>query len=153
MSTTAANGFKQEMPPQGGYKEIKYERVLPQKLFKNWSFVALNVIALVYGTYYFRRRKRYMGKLAVERYDHYNALEPLLQAEKDRAFLRHMRYNREVERELMKNVPDWTVGTLWGKPVYKTLPEGTLPDMVTAEWYAHRHEKQYEDYFFPDKWT
>ncbi len=69
------------------------------------------------------------------------------------SYLRHMRYNREVERELMKDVPDWKVGTLWGRPVYKTLPEGALPDVISNEWYAHRNPRQYEDYYFPDKWT
>ncbi|CAG2160619.1 unnamed protein product [Oppiella nova] len=150
---TTANGFKQEMPPKGGYAEIHFTRVIPQKLFKNWSLMAMHIGMTCYAVYYLKRRKRYMGKLSVERFDHYNAIEPLLQAERDRAYLRHMRYNREVERELMKDVPDWKVGTLWGRPIYSTLPPGALPDVHVTEWYAHRHYKQWEDYFFPDKWT
>lgn len=35
MSSATANGFKQELPPKGGYADIHYERVLPQKLFKS----------------------------------------------------------------------------------------------------------------------
>jgi hypothetical protein len=35
MSSATANGFKQEMPPKGGYADINYSRVLPQKLFKS----------------------------------------------------------------------------------------------------------------------
>lgn len=38
----------------------------------------------------------------------------------------------------MKNVPDWKVGTLWGLPVYQTLPEDKLPSVALHEYYAHR---------------
>ena len=49
--------------------------------------MAVHVIMMGYGIYYLKRRKRYMAKLSVERFDHYNAIEPLLQAEKDRALV------------------------------------------------------------------
>lgn len=49
--------------------------------------MAMHAMMLAYGTWYLKRRKRYMGKLSVERFDHYNAIEPLIQAERDRALV------------------------------------------------------------------
>ncbi|XP_054160581.1 NADH dehydrogenase [ubiquinone] 1 alpha subcomplex subunit 13-like [Oppia nitens] len=153
MSSDSTASFRQEMPPKGGYADIQYGRVLPQKLFKNWTLMTMHVVMTGYALYYMNKRRKYMGKLMIERFDHFNAIEPLIQAERDRAYLRHLRYNREVERDLMKRVPDWKVGTLWGRPVYSTLPDGALPDVTLNEFYAHRHSQQWRDYVFPDKWT
>lgn len=38
----------------------------------------------------------------------------------------------------MKNVPDWKVGTLWGKNAYHNLPENQIPNVSLWEFYAHR---------------
>ena len=74
------------------------------------------------------------------------ALEPLLVAERDRyagrnanalmgppvvmkgivyfrEYLKQLRKNREAEAELMKDVEGWEVGTYFGQPVYRTLPD------------------------------
>lgn len=56
--------------------------------------------------------------------------------------MRHLRHNRNVERDLMKNVPDWEVGTLWGAKLYKTLPEDSIPNISVREFYAHRPIKE-----------
>ncbi|KAK3097747.1 hypothetical protein FSP39_012780 [Pinctada imbricata] len=50
--------------------------------------------------------------------DSYIALEPLFTAEDDREIMKIKRRNRDMENELMKNVPDWETGTLWGTPIY-----------------------------------
>jgi hypothetical protein len=39
-------------------------------------------------------------------------------AETDRIYLKHLRALRDEERELMKDVPGWQVGTLFGEPIY-----------------------------------
>lgn len=66
-------------------------------------------------------------------------------------FLRQLRHNRNVERDLMKNVPDWEVGTLWGSKVYKTLPENALPNVALNEYYAHRSFAEQIEYVQPNK--
>lgn len=38
----------------------------------------------------------------------------------------------------MKNVPDWKVGTLWGKSVYENQPFNTIPNVALCEYYGHR---------------
>jgi hypothetical protein len=53
----------------------------------------------------------------------------------------------------MKDVPDWTVGTLWGSKVFRTLPDSVLPDGQLMEYYAHRPINDNVEYIFPDRWT
>ena len=75
----------------------------------------------------------------------YLALMPMYAAERDRAYLMECRWDglklvpvkklfsdtfdlfrraRDAERELMKDVEGWEVGTLFGRKPYKTTPEG-----------------------------
>lgn len=62
----------------------------------------------------------------------------MLLAEKDREYLKQLRRNREEERDLMKNVEGWKVGTLYGEPVYKNQTgEETLFRPVINEYYVH----------------
>lgn len=35
--------------------------------------------------------------------------------------LKHIRRCRDEESEVMKNVPGWKTGTLWGEPVYHNV--------------------------------
>lgn len=114
-----------------------------------------------YGFFYYQRRQIYLRRLDNDRKEHQIAVYPLALAEADRAyvftfvckvlvllkflkhplphrFLRQLRHNRHVERDLMKNVPDWKVGTLWGFPVYYNQPEDKLPNVSLHEYYAHR---------------
>ena len=51
-------------------------------------------------------------------------LLPLLQAERDRAYVKSVHRIRDAEEDLMKDVPGWETGTWWGEPVYKTIPDG-----------------------------
>lgn len=53
------------------------------------------------------------------------------------SFLKQLRVNREEERALMKNVEGWEVGTYYGEPIYKTLPEDALIEPRLREYYIH----------------
>ena len=66
-------------------------------------------------------------------------------------YLRQLRHNRNVERDLMKDVPDWKVGTLWGSKVYKTLPDGALPNVSTIEFYGHRPYSDINEFVKPNR--
>lgn len=76
------------------------------------------------------------------------ATYPMLLAERDRAYLKQLRVNREEERELMKNVPGWKVGTWYGEPIYHlTKPDDFLPPKM-QEYFVHseyKHMKQRAD--------
>lgn len=53
------------------------------------------------------------------------------------SFLKQVRKNRDEERELMKNDPDWEVGTYYGEPIYITRPEDEFREPTFQEFYAH----------------
>ncbi|KAF7635281.1 C34b2.8 [Meloidogyne graminicola] len=90
--------FRQEMPPFGGYRPFNVNRTYAKTLWgRN-------------GIYF-------------EDNDLGNAMEPFLLAERDRIVLRIMKKNRELEKDLMKEVPGWKVGTWYGEPIYFTLGE------------------------------
>lgn len=89
--------------------------------------------------------------LEVEAADGYNAIQPLTLAEQDRLYLKQLKKNREEERELMKNVPGWVVGTYFGEPVYKTVSPNFHVDPVADEYYAHTHPKEaYDNWHYWD---
>ena len=70
--------------------------------------------------------------------EHYIATMPFLYAEQERKYLINLYKMRENERELMKDHPGWKVGTLYGEPVYKTLPKDVLPAVNAEEFHQGR---------------
>lgn len=72
------------------------------------------------------------------------AIYPMLLAERDRAYLKQLRRNREEERELMKNVEGWKVGTWYGEPIYQTKDPDTLNPQTYHEYYVHNSWKDYQ---------
>lgn len=80
--------------------------------------------------------------IEIESNDGHNALQPLLLAERDRQYLKQLKKNREEERELMKDVPGWVVGTYYGEPLYKTISPDTHLDPVAEEFFAHAEPKR-----------
>lgn len=66
------------------------------------------------------------------------AIYPMLLAEKDREYLKQLRRNRDEERELMKNVEGWKVGTWYGEPIYRLQKEDDpMFRPLFAEYYVH----------------
>lgn len=51
----------------------------------------------------------------------------------------------------MKNVPGWKIGTLWGQPVYKNLPENALPNVSVFEFYGHRNINEMKEVVWPNR--
>ncbi|KAF7267591.1 hypothetical protein GWI33_019203 [Rhynchophorus ferrugineus] len=110
--------FKQDMPPPGGYRPISFKRVPAKGLFNGYTLFAVH-----------HRELESKGASL--------AIYPLLLAERDRAYLKQLRRNREEERELMKNVPGWKVGTWYGEPIYKLAKPDTLIEPGTFDYLAH----------------
>lgn len=138
----ATRAYKQDLPPKGGYAPISFKRIPARKLFSGPTLfagaVAYHILAVVRYKYKMRERERDK----VEERSSELALEPLLLAERDREFLRQVKINRDEEEDLMKDVENWTVGTWYGIPVYKTVPDSMLPFYYSAnkwrwEWNAH----------------
>lgn len=77
------------------------------------------------------------------------ALFPLLFAERDREFLKQLRINRDEERELMKNVAGWKVGTWYGEPIFKTRPTDKFEEPLDSphwqDFNAHAPYRNYAD--------
>lgn len=118
------------------------------------SYIACTAAGLV--VYYITAKK--VKRDEIEMRSAQNVIFPLLIAERDREFLRQLRRNRDEEAELMKNVPGWEVsglkwpgqisastllfpclqvGTYYGEPIFKTLPEDKLVTPIFKEFYAH----------------
>ncbi|XP_035214724.1 NADH dehydrogenase [ubiquinone] 1 alpha subcomplex subunit 13-like [Stegodyphus dumicola] len=142
----SAESFRQEMPPKGGYADITWKRVPLKsplsgaKIFSAW-------LAVTVASYYvYGQCIRFRNKIRRENEEVTVALEPLLMAERDRIFLNQLRKNREEEAELMKNVPGWKVGTLYGEPLYKTVGDNIIHPLG-VEYYVHS-EPNAKNYMF-----
>ncbi|VDD85803.1 unnamed protein product [Enterobius vermicularis] len=129
-----ASGFRQEMPPPGGYNSFNWSRTFPKATEK------------------------------FEDTDIQNAMTPFLKAERDRRWLKFLKKNRDIENEVMKDVPGWKTGTWYGEPVYFTLGDKWW-DPCHFEAYVHstrrrkmndlmwRHRSDYDAPLFWDKWV
>uniref|UniRef100_A0A1B6L6Q6 NADH dehydrogenase [ubiquinone] 1 alpha subcomplex subunit 13 n=1 Tax=Graphocephala atropunctata TaxID=36148 RepID=A0A1B6L6Q6_9HEMI len=128
---------KQDMPPSGGFRPINYERI-PAKSYFSGPQIFLGFIGVTAATcYMYRINYKNVMRQRIEKRSSVHAILPLLLAERDRAFLKQLRVNRETERDLMKNVEGWETGTLFGEPIYKTVPEDTLIEPRLREYYIH----------------
>ncbi|CAH0390962.1 unnamed protein product [Bemisia tabaci] len=128
---------KQDLPPVGGYPSINFKRVPAKQIFNPWLAI-LGTIA-IWGVSRELYHKGYVEVMMeeVEQRSVLIALEPMLLAERDRAFLKQLRKNRDEENELMKNVPNWKTGHYYNQPLYITVPKDTLLNVPLYEYYAH----------------
>jgi len=127
MATTAkARPYKQDLPPKGGYAPITFKRIPAQQIMKDrwWlgAFIVYQTGALIYMKHALNQEK----KLRVEERSVELALQPLLLAERDRGLIKFLKKQRDQEEDLFSDVPDWEVGTFYGTPVYKTVPDSLL---------------------------
>jgi len=68
-----------------------------------------------------------------------------------RRYLKQLRVIREEERELMKNVKGWVVGTFYGEPLYKSLPEDAMPHIRENDFFIHRPKKDFRIWADPER--
>ncbi|XP_056644308.1 NADH dehydrogenase [ubiquinone] 1 alpha subcomplex subunit 13 [Diorhabda carinulata] len=133
--------FKQDMPPPGGYKPIHFKRVPAKTFFGGWAIIGgyLGMTAGAAYLYYLNVKAVKARELEMRCVS--LAIYPMLLAERDREFLKQLRRNRDEERELMKNVEGWKVGTWYGEPIYKTKPTDHLVDPMFFDYYVHSSYK------------
>ncbi|KAK2583373.1 hypothetical protein KPH14_009364 [Odynerus spinipes] len=140
---SSAGSFAQDLPPKEGYRPFQIDRI-PLRTWVTGRAALFGVLAsTIVGHYiYFLNWKdehRHILEMRSSRF----ALKPLLLAERDRAFLKQLKRNREEEKELMKYYPSWKVGTYYGEPIYRSLPEDQLVEPDAYEYYAHSHPDHY----------
>jgi len=65
--------------------------------------------------------------------------------------LRQLRKNRDDEAELMKNVPGWITGTLWGEPTSPNV-RGQFPVIHGEEYFIHNRPVDLYHHMTERKW-
>lgn len=164
VDTENNSGFRQEMPPPGGYRPFNWHRTFPKVFWRPGLMCGALAFCAVYGYYEANARKRHLMTEKFEDTDIQNAMEPFLKAERDREWLKFLKRNRDLENEIMKDVPGWKTGTWYGEPVYFTLGDKWW-DPGQYEVYIHstsrrrtndfmwRHRSDYDGPLFWDKWV
>ena len=137
--------YRQDLPPPGGYEKINYQRVPPKSFFKGKTMF-LGYLAMTAGAcYIYKLTLREVQRKNLEHLSCNMAIWPLLMAERDREYLKQLRRNRDYEKELMKDVEGWEVGTWYGEPIYKTKDEDFLVPPLIGDYYVHATEKSFRD--------
>ncbi|KAJ8915218.1 hypothetical protein NQ315_015441 [Exocentrus adspersus] len=142
MATGAAE-FKQEMPPPGGYKPIHYQRIPARQYFNGWTLFGGYVVMTAGAAYLYYLNCKVVQQEEIELRSASFAIYPMLLAEKDRAFLKQLRKNRDEETKLMANVEGWKTGTWYGEPIYNTMPKDKLLIPRAQEYYVHASFKDF----------
>jgi NADH dehydrogenase (ubiquinone) 1 alpha subcomplex subunit 13 len=122
-------GYKQDMPPPGGYKKLYIDKTYVQRVMSGPRFIALS--AAGFGLLYLNTKRveyKQRGQTLVN-HDTILAKEAFVLAERDRNWLKLLKSWRSQETELMKDVPGWKTGTYYGEPTYLTTePNGQWRD-------------------------
>ena len=120
---SGTRAYKQDLPPKGGYAPIQKVRI-PAKQWMGGYWPAVFGMGILSAQWwlFFRKNREETKKKQLEMRGMQLALQPLLAAERDRAFIKHWKNVVEGEKDLMKDVPGWVPGTWWGEPVFKTVP-------------------------------
>ncbi|XP_037040034.1 NADH dehydrogenase [ubiquinone] 1 alpha subcomplex subunit 13 [Bradysia coprophila] len=149
----AAAAKKQDLPPIGGYKKILFARNPAKTYFNGYQMIAayFGITTASCYVYYLTWKEIYRDE--IEMRSGRFALAAMLQAERDREYLKQLRRNRDEEAELMKDVEGWKVGTWFGEPIYKTTPADTFHDPIFKEFYAHTSYKEFAKRAFLKEWT
>ncbi|KAG1055606.1 hypothetical protein G6F43_002442 [Rhizopus delemar] len=116
----------QDMPPQGGFPEVRYRRYLPKR--GPSGLVILSGIAAIsaYGFYKVAEGNLERRELNRENLWARIHLIPLLTAEADRDAYRRSEAAKAREAEIMKNVEGWKAG----ESVYNSTKYYTPPNFV-----------------------
>ncbi|XP_037080218.1 NADH dehydrogenase [ubiquinone] 1 alpha subcomplex subunit 13-like [Pollicipes pollicipes] len=132
--------IKQDLPPAGGYAAVNWTRVPAKKFFTGYQMIAGYLGLFAFGFWLTNRMHKVFRIRKVENRSCYNAIFPLLLAERDREFLKQLSRNRDEEAKLMKNVEGWKVGQYYDLPIYEH-PDRGLTSPIISEFYAHADPK------------
>ncbi|KAK6012873.1 GRIM-19 protein, partial [Ostertagia ostertagi] len=97
--------------PPGGYRKFNYARTFPKLVWRPGVVVVAVFGATTVGVFQAINKKKAITE-KFEDVDINNAMEPFLTAERDRYWLKLLKKNRDLEEEIMKDVPGWKTGNL-----------------------------------------
>ncbi|CAG0891121.1 unnamed protein product [Darwinula stevensoni] len=114
------------------------------KSISGWRALAAYGVAMVVGGKLYIYNKREVAQENVEKRGMQLAIEPLMLAESDRAYLKQIRKNMEEEEKVMADYPGgWEVGKWKNEPVFKTVPKDYWWDPDMRDYYAHTSNWNY----------
>uniref|UniRef100_A0A1B9FUC1 NADH dehydrogenase [ubiquinone] 1 alpha subcomplex subunit 13 n=1 Tax=Kwoniella bestiolae CBS 10118 TaxID=1296100 RepID=A0A1B9FUC1_9TREE len=113
MSGSGFHGFKQDMPPPGGYEAIKYKRNLPVRGVG--GAVVFSTVAAICAFGFWRVGAGNVEKRELKREQAWSRINlvPLLLAEQDRDAYRRQQAALAREKEIMKDYPGWEVSDVF----------------------------------------
>ncbi|KAI8145805.1 GRIM-19 [Fennellomyces sp. T-0311] len=118
----------QDLPPSGGYSEVRYRRYLPKKGPSGLVIIGGMAACMAFGFYRVTQGNLERRELKRENLWSRIHLIPLLTAEADRDMYRRTVAAKEREAEIMKDVKDWKVG----ESVYNNSKYFTPPNYVAV---------------------
>ncbi|XP_076234603.1 NADH dehydrogenase (ubiquinone) B16.6 subunit [Calliopsis andreniformis] len=142
MASTFKQG-PQDLPPKGGYAPIQIERIQLRTIIGGRLGIGLFLLSSATGCYLYFLRYKQVKKHQVEMRSSRLAIQPLLQAERDRALLKQLIIGQKEEADLMKVIPTWEVGTFFGEPIYHTKPKDEFREPDFEELVIHSDPKSY----------
>lgn len=145
---------KQEMPPSGGYKSIQFKRIPAKSYFNGWALIGGYLGMTAGAAYVFYLTEKVIQRDEIEQRSAQFALYPMLLAERDRAYLKQLRKNRDEEAKLMANVEGWKVGTYYGEKLYTStsVPDDTLLHPRLQEYFVHTRPEIMRKRLFFSMW-
>lgn len=131
----------QDMPPEGGYKPLNWKKTVRPKGASGVAYFGIYVAWSFTWYLIFKAFDKYHQRDEFEINECRIALTPFHLAETDRSYLKRLWVNREEERELMKDVPGWVVGTWYGDKLYNDSSRMPYPTM--QEFYVHSSPREF----------
>ncbi|XP_076633886.1 NADH dehydrogenase (ubiquinone) B16.6 subunit [Colletes latitarsis] len=143
----------QDLPPKGGYAPYQIDRIhLRTIIGGRFGFAAFYITTTV-GAILYHANSLECRKNEIEMKSARHALQPLLEAERDRALMKRMRQIANEEADLMKDVPKWEVGTLFGELVYPSFPADKFISPTYSELSMHSNIEDYKTRFYVRHFT
>eukprot|EP00298_Acanthocystis_sp_HF-20_P021149 c27319_g1_i1.p2 GENE.c27319_g1_i1~~c27319_g1_i1.p2 ORF type:complete len:136 (+),score=59.39 c27319_g1_i1:16-423(+) len=103
-------GRVQDGPPPGGFAPINVKRSLPERGPPHIIIVGSLIALMGWGWYRLAQGNLEQREIELERRAAKLALMPYLLAEQDLKLLDYHKKQKQIEEELMKDVPGWVPG-------------------------------------------
>ena len=124
---------------------MSWKAVPPKRWLSNKMLAGGLLLAFVYSAFENRKARRRMANVEVGNYDARIAMEPFIEAERDRRFLIMLHNNRELEKKIMADVPGWVPGTLYGRPYFQSLDKDKLIPELMGTFNMFTRERWYRE--------
>ncbi|XP_015589181.1 NADH dehydrogenase [ubiquinone] 1 alpha subcomplex subunit 13 [Cephus cinctus] len=137
MATGTVKTGPQDLPPSGGYGPVQFERIKLRQILSAKSTLLTYAACTGLGFFVMFYEYRQIRRERVEQLSGRFAIQALLQAERDRQFLKQVRRNRDAEADLMKDYPGWQVGKLFDEARFIGDDPDKFIEPNISEYFAH----------------